>query len=266
MIATKKLFVPFVVLMAFSLYFFNACNKVDAADGERIDKRYELADFNKISYELGGSLHYSQKAGNEVKVTATQNVINALDIFVKDDVLYITSKKGVVISNQDEIEFTVSDDDTYEIYTSGSGNLYADFDENYQFNSHLLKTTGSGSIFADWINADQQELYSTGSGNIEIDHIISSELIAKTTGSGSLALKKGEVNTGSIKVTGAGDYIAFETPWNEVDVTNSGSGSTYIRCLNTLDVTVSGTGNVHYKGYPIIIQAVTGTGTVIDAN
>lgn len=253
-------------LVALVLFITSSCTKVDAGSGIRKENRVEVADFNKISYELGGHLNFTQSNQTQVTVNTTPEVMEALDVFVEDETLYIKRKKGFNIIHQDEITFNITDDDTYGIYTCGSGDVDANYDDNYHFQKHELKTSGSGDIIVDGLRATDQEARVNGSGDIIINSLYSTTSLAKISGSGDIIYENGNVHESQIDISGSGNFQGFDWMAEQADVFCSGSGNGHVRVQQYLNAKISGSGNAFYKGFPILAVSVSGSGDIFDAN
>ena len=48
------------ILAISSFLLITSCTKVDAGDGPKVTERIDVQDFDKISYEIGGQLNYTQ--------------------------------------------------------------------------------------------------------------------------------------------------------------------------------------------------------------
>ena len=248
------------------ILFITSCQKVDASHGPKKDNRIETIDFNKIVLHTGGTLNYTQSSQTQVSVNTTQEVFNALNIFVKNQTLHIKSKSGFNILNQDEIVFNVSDDDTYSIEVCGSGDVNADFDENYHFENHKLIISGSGNIIADEVYAQSQHVRISGSGDVKINYLNVSESDTDISGSGSIHYLSGNAANTKMDINGSGDIRSYEMSSQDAEVMICGSGDIQLRAQNSLDIDISGSGDVWYKGKPTVASSVSGSGNVFDAN
>lgn len=255
-----------ILLSASILFFIASCQKVDAGNGPKMDNRLEVMDFNKIVLHTGGQLNYTQSNTTQVTVNTTQDVFDALVISVKDKTLHIKRKSGFSIQNQDEITFNITDDDTYSIEVCGSGDVYADFDENYYFQEHKLIISGSGNIVADAVSAAEQSTRISGSGDIRISYLNVLESETDISGSGSIHYLEGFAANSNMEINGSGDIRSYELDTDDAEIMISGSGDIQLRAQNSLDIDISGSGDVWYKGHPVLATSVSGSGNVYDAN
>lgn len=253
------------ILAISSFLLITSCTKVDAGDGPKVTERIDVQDFDKISYEIGGQLNYTQGDLTQVSVTTSAAALEAIDIYVEDKTLHITREKGFNIVNSDQLVFDVMDDDAYDIYVCGSGNVTADFDENYHFTEHNLKVSGSGNIDADYVYADLQTTKISGSGNISIGALYADKAKAKISGSGDIRYA-GVTSLSDFEIHGSGNIQAFDLESFQSEVFNCGSGNASVRVQSLLDSDINGSGNVSYKGNPTMVSAISGSGNLIDAN
>ena len=249
-----------------ALFLFTSCEKVDAGKGPVVHNRIESLDFDKIVLHTGGQLNYRQDNYTQVIVSTTQEVYNSLNIYVEDNTLHIKKKSGVNILNQDEMTFDIVDDDTYSIEVCGSGDIDADFDEDYFFQEHYLYITGSGDITADAVNATEHTSKISGSGSIRVSDLNVTRSYADISGSGNISFLEGYSQMSDVDIHGSGSFRSYDLNTFQSNVYNCGSGSIYLRAEQLLEVELSGSGSVYYKGYPNVVSSVSGSGGVYDMN
>lgn len=254
------------ISLSTGLLFMASCTKVDADNGPKIANRVETLDFDKIVLHTGGQLNYKQDNFTQITVNTTQDVFNALELVVKDKTLHIKRKNGFNILNQDDIVFDITDDDTYSIEICGSGDVNADFDENYHFSEHYLLISGSGDIIADEVNAVKHRSKISGSGHISVGKVISNNAEASISGSGDIAFLSGAVGNSNIDIRGSGSFEGFDFFTEVTDIKSSGSGTVYVRAESQLNAKLSGSGSVYYKGQPNLVYSVSGSGNIHDSN
>jgi hypothetical protein len=243
-----------------------SCNKIDASDGEQIEKRFEVADFDKIVIETAGVLNYTQSAERSVEVNANEKILEILEVEVKENTLFISFTKNKTILNEDQLVFTVSDDDVYSITTSGSANVTANFDEGYDFYDLEMISSGSGNISLDAANATNADFTTSGSGNIDVTTVNSAGVDAVLSGSGNVTIH-GSASTLDLNISGSGNYADHDFIADKVDAVISGSGNAKVSVSYQLNANLSGSGNLTYKGNPsIMATSSSGSGEVIDGN
>jgi hypothetical protein len=275
-----------ITLSAGLLLFNTSCKKVDAAGENQITNRVEMEDFDKIVLHTAGTLNYTQGNYTQVTVNTSEEAYKALRIYVEDKTLHIKRKKGFNIINQDNLVFDVIDDDTYSIEVCGSGDVFADFDENYEFDEHILNISGSGDIYADAVKGKEQWSKISGSGDIIINDLDVDRSVSRISGSGDISYSNlntlstevdisgsgnvsatnGSTSYNEIEIRGSGEFRGIDFETDDTNVFISGSGEAYVQVNSNLYVHISGSGSVYYKGSPIINSTISGSGDLIDMN
>jgi Putative auto-transporter adhesin, head GIN domain len=256
-----------LALVAITISTLNACKKIDASEGENKTERFEVPDFDKIKIETAGVLNYTQGPDRVVEVQATEKILELLDIRVEEETLIISLSKNKIILNEENLIFTVSDDDVYYVETSGSATANLDFDEGHDFNSIQLITSGSGNINHDAINAQTASLNSSGSGNINVQTVqVFDKLDVDGSGSGSFDIA-GSCDELELTLSGSGNFGEHDFISEKVVARMSGSGNANVSVSYDLNAQLSGSGNLVFKGSPILMATSTsGSGQVIDGN
>ncbi|UKN01593.1 DUF2807 domain-containing protein [Paracrocinitomix mangrovi] len=255
-----------VLFVCSAIILLASCKKVDAGEGIQTEKRFEIADFDKIVYSTVGKLTYTQSDSDRyVTVKTNQDMFEILDVYVENGILYIETEDNYSIKNGDQMIITVFDDDVNDIVASGSGNVTANFDETYNFDGHSLSCSGSGNINANEVHSQSQNLSTSGSGSINLSALYTEVTTVKISGSGGITTS-GNTNESNVTMTGSGSFKAFSFFTYHTNITNSSSGNAEISVDSWLDCQISGSGNVYYKGSPIIVSSSTGSGKLIDAN
>lgn len=244
----------------------NSCKKLDASEGEMKEVRFEVDDFDKIVIETAGVLNYTQSDEREVKVITNDRIIEILEVEVKENTLFISFTKNKTILNEENLIFTVSDDDVFSIATSGSANVFADFDEGYNFYDLEMISSGSGNINLDAANCTNANFTTSGSGNIDVTTVNTAGTDAVLSGSGNVTIH-GSASTLDLTISGSGNYADHDFIAEKVDAVLSGSGNAKVSVSYQLNANLSGSGNLTYKGSPsIMATSSSGSGQVIDGN
>ena len=97
--------------------------------------------------------------------------------------------------------------------------------------------SGSGSICAQGLDAEQLQVALSGSGDVEL---------------------AGRARRLDIHMSGSGDTDATALAASDVAVDISGSGDADLVAHETLDVAISGSGDVRYAGDPKVHRSVSG--------
>ena len=135
-----------------------------------------------------------------------------------------------------------------------SGNrLVIDYDEAWITNS-------SGEVTVTLPRLTGIEI--TGSSDVgSIGNFRFDDLLLIVSGSGNINLA-GSAKNVNLRVSGSGDYRAFDMPTDTLRLKISGSGAAQVTVNKLLDATISGSGDVVFKGNPSVTSQVTGSGRV----
>jgi hypothetical protein len=224
--------------------FLSACNQDDdiCLVGNGLEENFDFATYNYERVDLLCEADVFVRKGmpHQVDARGFLNVINALQVRVRNRLLEIDSRRCIVPGDQPKLFLTMPE--IAGLTLTGSGTINSD--ERFYSGSLDLNLFGSGDmdIAAD---ANQLEAILTGSGNMELE------------GTAGLAY---------FYHTGSGNINGFDMRANEAEIELIGSGNIEIDVRDYLKVTLTGSGNVFYKGDPVLDLVITGSGNVIDAN
>ena len=115
------------------------------ASNKYVTKDIKVDNFKKISVAGSPDVTFTQKSGRpEVEVYTSDNIVDLLDIKVKDNTLYIGFKKDVNVSYK-KLEVRVSAETLNGISVAGSGDVF--LKNGLQTNDNLsINVAGSGDI------------------------------------------------------------------------------------------------------------------------
>lgn len=233
-----------------------------------VNKQIMVSDFNQIA--VGGSLDvtYTQLSGKpKVEIYTSDNIVDLLDIYVKDDKLNLSFKKNVKVA-YNKLEIRVTSEDLNAVSVAGSGDF--NFTNGLKTDHLKMNVTGSGDITAGDIQCSQGfTAQVTGSGDIECKQLKATDLDISVTGSGDLKIENAQVastnakvaGSGTVKisgsadkanysVTGSGDLYASEFKVQSISASVAGSGDIKCHAVAYLKARVSGSGTIGYEGNP----------------
>ena len=245
--------------------------KTVKASNRYVTKDIRVSNFNKI--ELSGSpdVIYRQKAGKpSVEVYTSDNIVDLLDIYVKDGTLVVKFKKGVRVS-YNKLEIRVSSERINDIRIAGSGDIK--LAGHIKTDDMNISIAGSGDINGENISSTGGFKVSiAGSGDTELNNIHSNDLSLPIAGSGDMKINNavtsgstdvaiagsgtvklsGSSQEAELKISGSGDLYASGYQAKRVSATVSGSGNIECYATEFLKARTSGSGSVGYKGNPEI--------------
>ena len=238
------------------------------ASNKYVTKDIKVDNFRKISVAGSPDVTFTQKSGRpEVEGYTSDNIVDLLDIKVKDNTLYIGFKKDVNVSYK-KLEVRVSAETLNGISVAGSGDVF--LKNGLQTNDNLsINVAGAGEFKGSGIKCNDMKVSVAGAGDINADNITCNNLKVSVAGSGDMVLRNvtatgteasvagsgsatitGTTQTATYSVAGSGDLLTegYEAQRDTASVARSGS----IKCLATefLKARTSGSGKIGYKGNP----------------
>lgn len=218
------------------------------ASNKYVTKDIKVDNFKKISVAGSPDVTFTQKSGRpEVEVYTSDNIVDLLDIKVKDNTLYIGFKKDVNVSYK-KLEVRVSAETLNGISVAGSGDVF--LKNGLQTNDNLsINVAGSGDIKGSGIKCNDMKVSVAGSGDMVLRNVTATGTEASVAGSGSATIT-GTTQTATYSVAGSGDLLTEGYEAQRVTASVAGSGS--IKCFATefLKARTSGSGKIGYKGNP----------------
>jgi hypothetical protein len=189
-----------------------------SGSGKIVSDTREVSDFSKIRLTGSGDVIITKGAKREVRVEADDNVIEDVRTDVGDNgTLTLGMKKGSW--NNVHLKFIIVNPTLEGVDISGSGSITveSDFDAK-QMHSGI---SGSGSIRFKSGKTAKHELRISGSGSVMADAIEADDVTVEISGSGSAnVFAKKTLNA---RISGSGDVYYKGTP--EITKSIRGSGS-----------------------------------------
>jgi hypothetical protein len=206
--------------------------------GERRTEIREIEDASSVVLRGAGDLTIRLGDAPSLTVTGGANVLERLTTEVEDDRLVIDLERGPIVVGGNDLDFDIT-------VTSLEAVLIA----------------GSGSVSAEFGDADDVTLEIRGSGEIETDELDATTVRASISGSGTI-VPDGTAEELVVQVSGSGDVDASALRADRARVVLSGSGEISVDASDSLDVVLSGSGTVRYAGRPEIRSSVSGSGEI----
>ena len=242
-------------------------SKTIKASKNYVTKDIRVDNFANLSVTGSPDVIYTQKSGKpEVKVYTSDNIVDQLDIYVKNNTLYVGFKKNIRVS-YDKLEVRVSSEQLNGITISGSGDVElanglktdnlkisiagsGDFDGNNISCTDLnLSIAGSGDIESKHIDCNNIKVAIAGSGDVKLNDVKAAFSKVSVAGSGTVVLS-GSTQEAEYSVAGSGDLFASDFVAKKVSASVFGSGDIKCHATDFLKVRTSGSGSVGYKGNP----------------
>lgn len=243
-------------------------SKTVKASKNYVTKDIKVNNFTKLSVAGSPDVTYTQKSGKPtVEVYTSDNIVDLLDIRVKDNTLYIGFKKNVSVS-YNKLEVRVSAEKLNGIAVAGSGDV--ELKNGLKTDNLKISVAGSGDISGNNISCIDLDISIAGSGDINSSDIITcNDLQVSVAGSGDMklnnvtanftkasvagsgtAILSGSTQEAEYSVAGSGDLFASDFVAKKASASVAGSGDIKCHATDFLKVRTSGSGSVGYKGNP----------------
>jgi len=238
-----------VCVVGWSLAFSFKVSATDSAAtpgqiASSADKIWNLSEFTRIS--IAGSHGVTLVQGDKERISAsgTDDALERLEVFVRDDELVIRNKRRGVIGS------------LLRGWDDGRANLLIEFIDLEQ-----LKLSGSGLLRVAELRSPEFALVVSGSGSTDIEHLVGDSLNLRVSGSGDINLAGG-VDRQVISISGSGHYEGRNLATEAATIRVSGSGNANVAASILLDASISGSGSVRYRGEPKVNSSISGSGRV----
>ncbi|MEM9675157.1 MAG: head GIN domain-containing protein [Cyclobacteriaceae bacterium] len=210
-----------------------------SGSGNVITEGRIVSSFSRIEVEGSANIILNQGTNQTVQVEADDNIVPIITTRVRGDELEISNSRNYRSNNPVNVYITVP------VISA-------------------ISIDGSGDVFGEsTIEGDQLELDIDGSGNMDLE-IFYTQLFVESNGSGDFQLI-GEVVDQNVRMSGSGNYDAWEMTSENCDIRISGSGDASVFASEFLKAEIRGSGNIRYYGDPRIESSVTGSGDIISA-
>ena len=251
-----------LVGMMLSSCDFEAYSKTIEGNGNIVTRSYDVTAFDGISVALPTTVNYTVSDAYSCVVRVDENLLEYLDIKVKDDDLFLGRLKEHNNTNLKAKEFVieVTAPSLKEINLAGSGTFNAlSLMEGEQLEVNLA---GSGDVsFKEKVAVGKLEMSVAGSGDIDCVELVADKLECNIAGSGDLKITSGTVLEAEAGVVGSGDIVLYCDIENlEADI--AGSGDIKARVNGKLKYGVIGSGDIGYYGNPVVEGEKVGASSV----
>jgi hypothetical protein len=214
-------------------------------EGEPITKILTLENFNSLKIVGSDDVIVKQGDQQEVKVIGHSNIIDKIELKVKNGVWKIQLQKGDYAEYKLKFYITLPEIKSVDLIGSANVTLSA-FNESKNIS---LKLISSGDILLNSFNGvDNLNVDIVGSGNVKANSEYS--LIHKM----------------DINITGSGNFNGGNLKAENCEVSITGSGNASVEVVQKLTAKIAGSGNVYYKGQAEIVKEISGSGVVEDRN
>lgn len=233
-----------------------------------VTKQIKVSDFDQIAVSGSLDVSYTQQSGKpKVEIYTSDNIVDLLDIYVKNGKLNLGFKKNVKVS-YNKLEIRVTSEDLNAVNVAGSGDFK--FTNGLKTDQLKMNVAGSGDITASNIQCSQEftanvagsgdieckqlkaadmDISVAGSGDLKIENALVTSANASVAGSGTVKIS-GNADKANYSVAGSGDLYANDFKVQNISASVAGSGDIKCHAVEHLKARVSGSGTIGYKGNP----------------
>jgi len=233
-----------------------------------VTKQIKVSDFDQIAVSGSLDVTYTQQSGKpKVEIYTSDNIVDLLDIYVKNGKLNLGFKKNVKVS-YNKLEIRVTSEDLNTVNVAGSGDFK--FTNGLKTDQLKMNVAGSGDITASNIQCSQEftanvagsgdieckqlkaadmDISVAGSGDLKIENALVTSANASVAGSGTVKIS-GNADKANYSVAGSGDLYANDFKVQNISASVAGSGDIKCHAVEHLKARVSGSGTIGYKGNP----------------
>ena len=233
-----------------------------------VTKQIKVSDFNQIAVSGSLDVTYTQQSGKpKVEIYTSDNIVDLLDIYIKNGKLNLGFKKNVKVS-YNKLEIRVTSEDLNAVNVAGSGDFK--FTNGLKTDQLKMNVAGSGDITASNIQCSQEftanvagsgdieckqlkaadmDISVAGSGDLKIENALVTSANASVAGSGTVKIS-GNADKANYSVAGSGDLYANDFKVQNISASVAGSGDIKCHAVEHLKARVSGSGTIGYKGNP----------------
>ena len=233
-----------------------------------VTKQIKVSDFDQIAVSGSLDVTYTQQSGKpKVEIYTSDNIVDLLDIYVKNGKLNLGFKKNVKVS-YNKLEIRVTSEDLNAVNVAGSGDFK--FTNGLKTDQLKMNVAGSGDITASNIQCSQEftanvagsgdieckqlkaadmDISVAGSGDLKIENALVTSVNASVAGSGTVKIS-GNADKANYSVAGSGDLYASDFKVQDISASVAGSGDIKCYAVEHLKARVSGSGTIGYKGDP----------------
>ena len=218
-----------------------SCKKEVIGEGPVRTETRTVTNFSGIDLQMNGNVYYQNAPTWKIEVSAKASIHDVLETNVNSGRLVVRYRNGKTYDNDESIRINVS----------GPG-----------VNSFTLNTSGN-IICLNAIETDNLYLRSSGSGDIILQTVEANAIEAESKQSGRITATGGSTINEKLKTDGSGKIDLSAISSKNVNARIVGSGDIKVKVADRLDVTIDGSGSVFFNGSPLISTHINGTGRLI---
>ncbi len=208
----------------------SSCSGFDCieASGNQISQDRNVGAFTRVETSGSMKIILKQGPGNNVKITADDNILKEIETYVRGNKLTIDLEQS--FCNAGPITVYVTSNNYEGVEASGAVEILSD--GNLKLNDFELDLSGSSKVDLD-LNAANVKTSSSGASEIFL---------------------KGQAGSHELDLSGSTSVEALDFVVGRYRIESSGASNSRINVLNELNLSSSGSSDVEYRGSPSNIK------------
>ena len=208
--------------------------------GDVVTENRNVSGFTGVSSSLSADIDLRQSSTFKVSIEGQKNIIDLVEMEVKDGTLKLRFKKGYSMTYKKTLKIQVEAPNFSYLGMLGSGNVRA-----------------NGAL-----SGEKLDISISGSGDFDLTQLQYADVKVNISGSGDVDLG-GTTERAELSISGSGDLKAKNLKAQSVRCRVAGSGDVSCFAAKELDALVSGSGDIRYSGSPTSVKKkVSGSGDI----
>ncbi len=227
-----------------------------------VTKDIPATDFTKIVLTGGMDVLYNtieEGDGQSVWVFAPDNVMEALDIYVKDGMLHVGYRKGVSVHIKGKIQVFASSKALNEISIAGSGDVIV---SDLETDDLTVFISGSGGVTGNGLSCNDLKMSISGTGDIVFKDVTCSNFRTSIAGTGDVNMSNLTAENATLSIVGTGDIkLSGRAKEAEYRVAGTGDIDASRFVVDAGGATITGSGDIKCN-IADFTSKTSGTGTI----
>lgn len=254
----KKITLISVMICSIVIYTTSCVHvNINSADGKNLigngilkEKERAKMDFTALDARGSIDVYISESSDRPVTVSGDENLIDSIETYVKEDVLYIHFKKGYNYTSKKGLKVIIPNNGKINrINLSGSSDVFI---EGCLVADNMSITAKGSSDIKGNIKAGNIDMNCSGSSDFK-GHVEAIKCNVKCTGSSDCIIS-GSADVCDISMTGSSDFKGYGFTAKKCNCSASGSSDIQITCTDELSVRAGGSSDVYYRGNAKIVH------------
>lgn len=209
-------------------------------NGYKSTRYFNPSYFSELDIDLRAETFLTQGNSYEVRIVASENIIDRIHATVRFGELQIYTSEGCVKESEGYIRIYITAPTFEKLTLNSSGNVTND----------------------NFLDLNDLSIYSNGSCDVDLDNIAVDDYEIYLSGSGDISLQGETADQGDVTMNSSGNVDLSNLLTNSLDIQMSGSGDADVLVNSSIDASLSGSGDLTYEGSPTVSSNTTGSGRI----